>query len=107
MIKLDEAKDFLKEFGMPEQQQTDIAAYTFLSLSDLRPNSDWRNAKKNWIHIHDILEFIRNNYYRDYAENTRETIRKNCIHQFREAALIEDNGKATNSPNYSYRITIF
>ena len=105
MIKLDEAKDFLKEFGMPEQQQTDIAAYTFLSLSDLRPNSDWRNAKNNWIHIHDILEFIRNNYYRDYAENTRETIRKNCIHQFREAALIEDNGKATNSPNYSYRIT--
>lgn len=27
------------------------------------------------------------------------------MHQFREAALIEDNGKATNSPNYRYRIT--
>ncbi len=27
------------------------------------------------------------------------------MHQFREAALIEDNGKATNSPNYCYRIT--
>lgn len=27
------------------------------------------------------------------------------MHPFRTAALIEDNGKATNSPNYRYRIT--
>ena len=27
------------------------------------------------------------------------------MHHFRTAALIEDNGKATNSPNYRYRIT--
>ncbi len=27
------------------------------------------------------------------------------MHPFRTAALIEDNGKATNSPNYCYRIT--
>ena len=45
------------------------------------------------------------NYNKVYAENTRETIRKQCMHQFREGALIEDNGKATNSPNYRYRLT--
>jgi len=27
------------------------------------------------------------------------------LHHFRNAALIEDNGKATNSPNYMYRLT--
>jgi len=27
------------------------------------------------------------------------------MHPFRTAALIEDNGMATNSPNYRYRIT--
>ena len=27
------------------------------------------------------------------------------MHRFRTAALIEDNGKATNSPNYRYRLT--
>jgi hypothetical protein len=27
------------------------------------------------------------------------------MHQFRDGALIEDNGKATNSPNYRYRLT--
>ena len=34
-----------------------------------------------------------------------ETFRKQAMHPFRTAALIEDNGKATNSPNYRYRIT--
>ena len=27
------------------------------------------------------------------------------MHHFRNAAFIEDNGKATNSPNYRYRLT--
>jgi hypothetical protein len=27
------------------------------------------------------------------------------LHRFRTAALVEDNGKATNSPNYRYRLT--
>lgn len=27
------------------------------------------------------------------------------MHRFRTAALVEDNGKATNSPNYRYRLT--
>ena len=40
-----------------------------------------------------------------YAENSRETIRKQALHHFRNAALVEDNGKPTNSPNYSYRLT--
>ncbi|MDY3869237.1 MAG: BsuBI/PstI family type II restriction endonuclease, partial [Pyramidobacter sp.] len=39
------------------------------------------------------------------AENSRETIRKQAMHHFRNAAFIEDNGKATNSPNYCYRLT--
>ena len=40
-----------------------------------------------------------------YAENSREIIRKQAMHHFRNAAFIEDNGKATNSPNYRYRLT--
>lgn len=40
-----------------------------------------------------------------YAENSRETFRKQAIHHFRNAAIIEDNGKSTNSPNFMYRLT--
>lgn len=35
MDKVEEAKVFLREFGMPERQQTDIAAYTLLTLARL------------------------------------------------------------------------
>lgn len=105
MDKVTEAKIFLKEFGMPERQQSDIAAYTLLTLANIKSGDSWKDATNDWIRIHDVLQFTSENYGRNYAENTRETIRKDCMHQFREGALIEDNGKATNSPNYRYRIT--
>lgn len=103
--KLDEARDFLKTIGMPKQQQSDKAAYTLLTLANQTPNNTWNNAINSWIRTHDVLEFAKTYYDKIYAENSREAIRKYCMHQFREAALIEDNGKATNSPNYQYRLT--
>ena len=51
------------------------------------------------------MRFIADNYDVIYAENSRETFRKQAMHPFRTAALIEDNGMSTNSPNYRYRIT--
>ena len=105
MDKIYEAKNFLQEIGMPIQQQNDIGAYTLLTLANIMPDSAWSEASNEWIRIHDVLEFVSEHYGKNYAENTRETIRKNCMHQFRNGALIEDNGKATNSPHYRYRLT--
>lgn len=105
MNKKEETKKLLKFLGMPEQQQTDIAVYSLLTLAGLKEESKWKSATNEWIRIHDVLEFTSKFYNKTYAENTRETIRKQCMHQFREGALIEDNGKATNSPNYRYRLT--
>lgn len=34
-----------------------------------------------------------------------ETFRKQAIHHFIQAGIIENNGRATNSPNFRYRIT--
>ncbi len=103
--KLMEAKDILKKVGLPLAQQNDICGYSLLTLAHVYPDSTWTMATNDWIRIHDVLSFVAEHYGKEYAENTRETIRKNCMHQFRNAALIEDNGKATNSPNYRYRLT--
>jgi hypothetical protein len=103
--KLEETKDILKLIGMPIKQQNDICAYSLLALSGIKPKSKWIGANNEWIRIHDILVFAKENYNKEYAENTRETIRKNCLHQFRDAAVVEDNGKSTNSPQYRYRLT--
>lgn len=66
---------------------------------------NWSESTNEWIRIHDIIQFSNINYGTTYAENSRETFRKQALHRFRTAALVEDNGKPTNSPNYRYRLT--
>ena len=105
MPKLDEAREFLMNVGMPKAQQADICALSILAMAGIKPDSDWKDATNEWIRIHDIIAFANQHYGTTYAENSRETFRKQAMHRFRTAALIEDNGKATNSPNYRYRIT--
>lgn len=105
MGKLEDAKDILKVLGMPDRQQADICCYSLLSMLGVAPDTPWSSATNEWIRIHDIIQFTKDNYGVSYAENSRETFRKQAMHKFRDAALTEDNGKATNSPNYRYRIT--
>lgn len=106
MNKLDEAREILKEIGMPKSQQSDLCAYTLLALLQLEENQKWDKATNEYIRIHDIMEFIKEKYNIVYAENSRETFRKQALHHFRIATIIEDNAKPTNSPNYRYRVTI-
>lgn len=105
MTKKDEVRRFLSNIGMPKAQQADICVLSILAMTEIKPDDDWKSATNNWIRIHDIIAFVNQNYGTSYAENSRETFRKQAMHRFRTAALIEDNGKATNSPNYRYRIT--
>jgi hypothetical protein len=105
MGRIEEARDFLKNVGMPQAQQNDLCCYVLLAMAGVTHDSGWRSAKNDWIRIHDIIQFISENFHMTYAENSRETFRKQALHRFRTAALIEDNGKATNSPNYRYRLT--
>ncbi|MEG2146717.1 MAG: BsuBI/PstI family type II restriction endonuclease, partial [Lachnospiraceae bacterium] len=105
MGKVEEARRLLKEIGMPDKQQADLCCYVILAMSNIKETDAWIFATNEWIRIHDIIQFVGANYGVTYAENSRETIRKQALHHFRTAALIEDNGKATNSPNYRYRLT--
>lgn len=105
MSKFDEAKSILKDLEVPDKQQSDICVYTFLSLLSVSEDTEWEDSTNEWIRIHDVIQFIKNNYGVAYAENSRETIRKTAMHPFRDAAFIEDNGVPTNSPRYKYRIT--
>lgn len=105
MDKKEEARKMLQNIGMPEKQQTDLCCHVLLAMSNVTGTVEWSDATNNWNRIHDIIQFIADNYGIVYAENSRETVRKQALHHFRNAALVEDNGKATNSPNYSYRLT--
>lgn len=105
MNKIGEAKSILAHLKVPIKQQNEMCSCVLLALAGLTENMSWSEATNRWIRIHDVIAFLRSNYGIAYAENSRETIRKQAMHHFRNAAFIEDNGKATNSPLYRYRLT--
>lgn len=105
MSKIEEARSILKELNVPTKQQSDLCCYTLLAMANIKEDDMWSSATNEWIRIHDVLVFTKAHYNVTYAENSRETFRKQAMHHFRNAAFIEDNGMATNSPNYRYRIT--
>lgn len=105
MDKVTKAKHILRVIGLPNRQQADLCALSLLALAGIKKSSAWSAATNEWIRIHDIIAFVNKNYGTKYAENSRETFRKQALHHFRTAAIVEDNGLATNSPNYRWRLT--
>lgn len=109
MGKLDEAKILLIQLGFPVRQQNDRSAYTLLALLNLKEYDSWNDATNQLIGIHAIINFISANYGLQYAENSRESIRRQTIHQFEQASIIERNAddktRATNSGKTVYSIT--
>ena len=109
MSKVDEARDILEQLGLPSAQRNDISCLTLLALTGLSEDDAWSHANKPSRTIHQILGFMRDSYSRDYAENTRETVRRQVIHQFEQARLVDCNpdqpNLPTNSPRTHYGLT--
>lgn len=105
MDKLTTVKTLLSDVGMPKAQQSDLCAYVILAMANISSRTSFENATNEWVRIHDIIAFINKYYRKSYAENSRETFRKQALHHFRTAAIVEDNGQSTNSPNYKWRLT--
>lgn len=110
MGKIQEALDILKQFNVPRKQQNERSALTLLALISLTKRKPWSAAKKTYIRVHDIMQFIRIKYNKKYAENTRETIRRQTLHQFeQEVGIVERNAdnplRDTNSPKTKWSVT--
>ena len=105
MSKIEEARAILRELQVPVKQQADLCCFVLLAMASIKEQNLWLSATNEWVRIHDVIAYIKEHYGVAYAENSRETFRKQVMHHFRNAAFIEDNGRATNSPNYRYRLT--
>jgi len=106
---VDEAKALLKALGMPTKQQNDNAAYTLLAFAGIGRRTPWAEAGAPRLTPHDVIQFARDKYRKAYAENTRETIRRQAIHQLVQGGVLarnpDDPGLATNSPRTHYALT--
>lgn len=107
--KIEEALSILTELGMPKAQRNERSALTLLALLALKPGDAWENASAPLIGITPIMDFIRDAYARAYAPNTRETFRRQTMHQFVQAGIAimnpDDPGRAVNSPKCVYQIS--
>jgi len=106
--KMGEALEVLEALGFPRQQRNERSALTLLSLLDLKPDDVWDNASDPLMGITPMMEFFAKHYGKQYAPNTRETVRRQTVHQFVQAALILPNpdkpSRPTNSPKAVYQI---
>lgn len=106
--KVEEAKAVLRDLGLPPAQQNERSALTLLALLNLKADMSWLNATNPLIGITPIMEFIARNYGKIYAPNTRETIRRQTVHQFIEAGFLIPNpdrpSRPTNSPKTVYQV---
>lgn len=107
--KIDEALEILKALGMPRGQQNERSALTLLALLDLEPAGAWHELKQPLMGITPIMNYTRDHYGREYAPNTRETFRRQTMHQFVEAGIALYNpdqpDRPVNSPKACYQVS--
>jgi hypothetical protein len=106
--KIAEALQVLEALGFPRQQLNERSALTLLSLLGLKPEDGWENASDPLMGITPMMEFFATHYGKQYKPNTRETVRRQTVHQFVQAALVLPNpdkpSRPTNSPKAVYQI---
>ncbi len=106
--RIEEATAVLRELGLPRRQQNERSALTLLALLDLGPETPWTEAADPLRGVTQMMEFFAERYGKRYAPNTRETVRRQTLHQFLEAGLVwinpDDPARPTNSGKTVYQV---
>jgi adenine-specific DNA-methyltransferase len=106
--KVSEAQDVLRQLGLPKSQTNERSGLTLLALVNLTPDKQWSDIQRPLLGITPMMDFMAAYYGKQYAPNSRETVRRQTVHQFVAAgiALINpDNpGRPTNSGQTVYQV---
>jgi hypothetical protein len=103
-----DALTILEVMGLPRAQINERSALTLLSLLDLRPDRGWKDVGSPLMGITPMMDWMRTHHGKEYAPNTRETIRRQTMHQFVEAGIAlynpDDPKRPVNSPKAVYQV---
>ena len=99
----------LEYLDLPRAQRNERSAFWLLALLNLTPEKTWTLAESPLMGITPMMDFCREHYGKNYAPNTRETFRRQTIHQFRDAGIVTYNpdqpDRPVNSPAAVYQIS--
>ncbi len=105
---IEAAHQIIMSLGLPRAQQNERSALCLLALLNLTPGKPWADAEAPLMGITPIINWVREHYDKEYAPNTRETIRRQTMHQFRDAGIALYNpdrpDRPVNSPKAVYQI---
>lgn len=106
--RIQEAINILKEIAAPKEQQNERSALCLLALADIRPETSWNQATAPKRRITEMMDWFRDFYGKQYAPNTRETVRRQTMHQFVQMGLVVENpdqpNRPINSPKWCYQL---
>ncbi|NLD35467.1 MAG: restriction endonuclease [Desulfatiglans sp.] len=106
--RIDEALNVLLSLGLPKAQQNERSALSLLALLNLSPNKQWSEAENPLMGITPIMDWMQAHYKKTYAPNSRETVRRQTMHQFVDAGVVLYNpdtpDRPVNSPKAVYQI---
>src|SRR5688572_10708572 len=101
--RIKEALTVLVDLGMPQAQLNERSALCLLAVLNLQPQKTWEEIERPLIGITPIMTWIKEYYGKAYAPNTRETIRRQTMHQFVQAGVATYNpdlpARPVNSPH--------
>jgi hypothetical protein len=105
---IEAANQILVALGLPRGQLNDRSALCLLALLNLTPDKNWQQSENPLIGITPIMDWAREHYQKNYAPNTRETVRRQSMHQFVDAGIALYNpdrpDRPVNSPKAVYQI---
>jgi hypothetical protein len=108
--RVNEALEILIQLGFPKGQQNERTALTLLALASVSPTSQWHETSRPVLGITPIMDWIRTEYDRFYAPNSRETVRKQSVQQFVQAGIVVKNpdhpARPVNSPLTVYQLSV-
>lgn len=106
---IEHAQRILAAADLPREQQNERSALTLLALGNLRPGTAWKEATAALWGVTPIMDWMAEHYGKKYAPNTRETVRRQTLHQFVDAGVAAYNpdkpDRAVNSPAAAYQLT--
>lgn len=106
--RIEAAIQILASLGLPRAQQNERSALSLLALLNLTPRKPWSKAENPLMGITPIMDWARKHYDKDYAPNTRETVRRQTMHQFVDAGVAvynpDDSDRPVNSPKAVYQV---
>ena len=106
--RIGEARRVLALLNFDRERTNERSALVLLALLQLGPRQKWERASNPLLRTVEIMDWLRERYGRDYKPNTRETIRRQTLHQFVDSGLValnpDDPLRAINSPKNCYQV---